>query len=158
MGCLVYFFCSVLHQSDGTTEGNLFKGGQVLNCILILLALNALQYCTRLDSLPEIWCYQRNQDLSDLQAKFLTIILTNRQWQCCHWHTLLSEADTQDDNVMSAMLDLVKVLCHCVAAMGIMGEVDEACHGLYQLERWLGHQLKSDEIKIYALNHSYQAL
>ena len=107
---------------------------------LTSLAFGSIQYCSKLDLLPRIWRYQRNEDIPDLMAGFQTVIPRQVQSLCRHWPTILRQADIQDDVFMSAAVKSVPDLLYWVAAMGVMAELDNACRGLYELERCLVRQ------------------
>ena len=104
---------------------------------LMLLALKSVKHTINLDLLPPEWRCQRNQDVRNLQVVFQRVIPPHMQPLCRHWPAFLRQADPQDEQVRSALVDMIPVLCYWVAAMGIMGVVDEVCSGLYELEEWL---------------------
>lgn len=62
---------------------------------------------------------------------------TQLSFVCRHWIDLLREADSTDDEVISALSRCVRTLGHWVVAMGIIGEVEQACRGLEALHMWL---------------------
>ncbi len=100
---------------------------------LMLLAFKSVRYTTNLDHLPSR-CQSMKNQVPDLQAEFQKVIPSQMQHLCQHWPTFLHQADPKDDQIRSALLDMLPVLCHWVAAMGIMGVVDNVCRGLFELE------------------------
>jgi len=104
---------------------------------LVLSALELLPACTALRTMPEMWRLHLNSGISDLHAEFGKRMSTPLIFVCRHWINLLGEADCADSQVIAALSRSIPTLCHWVAAMGIMGEVEQACRALKELHRWL---------------------
>jgi len=102
-----------------------------------LLVLELLPDCNKLNSMPEMWHLQFNDDIHELQSEFGKLISTQLQFICCHWIALLCAADCADDEVMAALSRCTHALCPWVAAMGVMGKIGQACEGLEVLYLWL---------------------
>jgi len=103
----------------------------------LLSALELLQDCNKLSSMPEIWRLQLNDDIHKLQSEFGERIPIQLQFICCHWIALLCAADCVDDEIMAALSRCIQVLRPWVVAMGIMGKMRQACEGLRDLYLWL---------------------
>ena len=78
-----------------------------------------------------------NDDIHELQYEFGKQISTQLQFICRHWIALLCEADCADDGVMAALSHCTQAHRPWVAAMGIMGEMEQVCRGLKTLYMWL---------------------
>jgi hypothetical protein len=104
---------------------------------LALFALELLLDCNTLGAMPEIWQRQLNRDIPTLQAKFEKQMPKQLRFVCRHWIDLLREVDCPDDDVMAALSRCVPTLRYWVAAMGILGEAEQACRGLWALHMWL---------------------
>jgi len=87
--------------------------------------------------MPEIWHFQLNNNIHELQSEFATLISTELQFMCRHWIALLCAADCVDDEVVAALSLCTQALRPWVAAMGVMGKMEQACEGLKALYLWL---------------------
>jgi len=128
----------LVYESGGMREDQVPHCTPSLRRKLMLLAFKSVRHTINLDALPSKWRRLRNQDIPNLQDEFQRVIPPQMQPLCRHWPAFLHQADPQDGQVKSAVMDMIPALCHWVAAMGIMGVVDDVCSGLYELERWLG--------------------
>jgi len=104
---------------------------------LALLALELLPDCDKLRTLPEMWRRQLNNDIPQLQSEFEKRISIPLRFICRQWISLLCEADCMDDEVMAVLSRCTQVVRPWVAAMGIMGEMEQVCRGLKTLYVWL---------------------
>jgi hypothetical protein len=102
-----------------------------------LFALELLPHCNALDTMPELWRFQLNGDIPNLHSEFEKRMSTQLMFVCRHWVCHLCEADCADDEIVSALLRSLPILRYWIAAMGIMGEVDQVCRMLNDLWRWL---------------------
>jgi hypothetical protein len=102
-----------------------------------LFALELLPHCRTLGTMPELWRFQLTRDIPDLHAEFGKRMSTQLMFVCRHWVHQLCEADCMDDEVVAALLHSIPTLHYWIAAMGIMGEMEQACRMLSELRRWL---------------------
>ncbi|KAF8320189.1 uncharacterized protein EI90DRAFT_2609449 [Cantharellus anzutake] len=108
---------------------------------MVLFALKLLGRCAVLDRLPTLWHFQVDAEIPDFQPEFERLMTTQLKFVCRHWITLLCKSGkSQDDEIMKALSGTVPALLHWIAAMGIMGEIDQACQGMKELQRWLVRQ------------------
>jgi len=103
----------------------------------LLSVLELLQDCNKLGTMPEIWRLQLNDEIHELQSEFGKRIPIQLQIICCHWIALLCAVDCVDDEVLAALSRCMQALRPWVAAMGIMGKIQQACEGLRDLYLWL---------------------
>jgi len=101
------------------------------------LALELLPDCDKLSTMPEMWRQQLNDAIPELQSEFGKRISIPLQFICRQWIPLLCEADCMDDEVMAVLSRCTQVVRPWVAAMGIMGEMEQVCRGLKTLYMWL---------------------
>ncbi|KAF8322846.1 uncharacterized protein EI90DRAFT_3077524, partial [Cantharellus anzutake] len=105
---------------------------------VVLWALGLLGRCAVLDQLPILWRFQADAEIADLQHEFERLMTTQLKFVCHRWIPLLCKLDEpHDDEIMKALSGAVPVLLHWIAAMGIMGEIDQACQSMKELQRWL---------------------
>ena len=71
------------------------------------------------------------------------IIPTPVQIVCREWCDIVCGFPAGDTRVSSGVIEVIPILFHWVAAMGIMGEFDKALEGLYQLGEWAVRALVS---------------
>jgi hypothetical protein len=84
-----------------------------------------------------MWRIQLDREIPDLQAEFKTRVSIQLQFVCRHWITLLLLADCMDSEVMATLTQSTHALRHWIAAMGIMGEIDQVQLNLKDLYLWL---------------------
>jgi len=99
--------------------------------------LERLSDCDKLDTLPEIWRLRLNDDIHELRSEFGKRISIQLQFICRRWIAVLCEANCMDDEIMEALSRRTQALRMWVAAMGIMGEMEQVCQGLNDLYVWL---------------------
>ncbi len=103
----------------------------------VLSALKLLRECMVLDALPTSWHFQMNCNIPGLQSKFSELMSPELKFVCSWWVTILCKADCHGDSIILALSHLKPVLLHWVAAMGIMGKLEQACESLFRLYCWL---------------------
>lgn len=103
---------------------------------LVLLALKLLPNCDALATLPELWRFQLDCEIPNLEFKFGRQISIRLQFVCRHWITLLCKVDCNNE-VIAELSRCIPVLHYWVAVMGILGEIEQAVRGLRALYLWL---------------------
>jgi len=98
--------------------------------------LHELLYLSQLDNLPPSWKYRLNDDIPELADAYRKIIPIPVQTVCREWCDVVCGFPVGDAKVSSGVIQVIPVLFHWVAAMGIMGEVEKVLEGLYQLGKW----------------------
>ena len=79
-----------------------------------------------------------DEDIPGLQEEFNSVVPATVQFACKSWCLLVCRVVGADPRIISALDQLVRRwLPHWIAAMGIMGEVDDACLSLHQVEQWM---------------------
>ncbi|KAF8325406.1 quinon protein alcohol dehydrogenase-like superfamily [Cantharellus anzutake] len=104
-------------------------------CSLLYTSI-ALQDLRALDSLPLIWRYLPNDDIPDLRAEFEKLVPSSLQSICCDWYGTVCQSRRGDKRVLIALREAVPELLYWIAAMGIMGKIDQVLTGLYDLGKW----------------------
>ena len=87
--------------------------------------------------MPETWRYQLNRDIPDLEAELAKWMSKQLAFVCRHWIHVLCEVESPDDEIVSALYRCIPALRHWIAAMGIVGEISQACRALHGLYQWL---------------------
>ncbi len=111
----------LVYKFGGMTEDQVPHCTPFLLRKLMLLALKSVPYTTKLDLLPLGWWPLRNQDVPHLQIEFQKVIPPQEQALCQHWPAFLHQVDPKDDQIRSALLDMVPVLRHWVWSMMPVG-------------------------------------
>ena len=117
--------------------------------------MELLPDCKVLGELPEAakWRFQLNHDIiPELQAEFERQISPQLRFMCVHWIDLLFEAGCTDDEVMKVLSSCIPALRHWVAAMSIMGKMDQVCRSLKALHVWLVRVDAATRTFIHMLN------
>jgi len=97
-----------------------------------------LSLCEPLQPLSERHRFRLKEDIPGLQEEFNSVLPATVQFACKSWCLLVCRVVGADPRIISALDRLVRRwLPHWIAAMGIMGEVDDACQGLHQVEQWM---------------------
>ena len=103
---------------------------------LAISSLKMLRNMFHLDHLPLGWRYKPKQSTPELVAEFNKIISPPVQSLCREWCDIVQHFSCRDPGILASFADIIPVLLHWVAAMGIMGELDCALRGLYDLHDW----------------------
>src|SRR5258708_24929442 len=97
-----------------------------------------LSLCESLQPLSERHRFRLKEDIPGLQEEFNSVLPATVQFACKSWCLLTCRLMCTDSRIIGALHQLVRRwLPHWIAAMEIMGEVDEACQGLHQVEQWM---------------------
>ncbi|KAF8319815.1 WD40-repeat-containing domain protein [Cantharellus anzutake] len=119
---------------------------------LVLLLLKSLRCAENLKSSPLMGSqHLRNRHVFNLQTEFDRVIppQVRSLWQHCH--SILCECGSRVEQARSVMSSSIPALLHWVAAMGIMGELDQACHVLHKFERYLASEERVGVRELYRL-------
>ena len=96
------------------------------------MLLNLLQ----LDHLPFGWRYKPKESTPELVPEFNKIIPPPLQSICREWCDIVLRIPSGNPEILTTFTQITPVLLHWVAAMGVMGELDCALRGLYDLHNW----------------------
>ncbi|KAF8317036.1 uncharacterized protein EI90DRAFT_3170803 [Cantharellus anzutake] len=102
----------------------------------VIVMLHMLSLLQRLDDLPYLWRYQRNRDIAGLDAEFRKAIPVPVQTECCEWYRIIFRCSAGDINALDAFKMVVPLLLHWICAMSIMGKLEEALVGLYEMKNY----------------------
>jgi len=120
---------------------------------LALSVLELLPDCQALNGMPETWRYQLNREIPDLDTELAKWMSKQLVFVCRHWIHVLCEVESPDDEVVSALYRCIPALRHWIAAMGIVGEIGQACRALHGLYQWLGTKSMAADLQrtVYGL-------
>ena len=96
-------------------------------------SLEILLNVRRVDHLSSRWRYESK---SELVTEFNKTISSSVQSLCCGWCDIIRRFPCRDPETLAAFTRIIPWLFHWVAAMGIMGELNRALRGLYDLHNW----------------------
>ena len=109
---------------------------RVLSPIPALASLEMLLNVLQLDQLPLEWRYKPKESTPELVLKFNKTIPPPLQSICREWCDVVLSFPSRDPEILTPFTQIIPVLLHWVAAMGIMGELECALRGLYDLRNW----------------------
>ena len=90
----------------------------------------------QLDHLPLGWRYRPRKSTPELVPEFNKTIPPPLQSICREWCDIVLRFPSRDPGILTTLTQITPVLLHWVAAMGVMGELDCALRGLYDLHKW----------------------
>ena len=105
--------------------------------------LHELLNLSELDNLQPSWKYRLNDDIPELADAYRKIIPTAVQTVCREWCDVVCGFPAGDAEVERGVIEVIPILFHWVAAMGIMGEFEKVPEGLYKLGEWAVRALLS---------------
>ena len=105
--------------------------------------LHELLHLSRLNNLPPSWKYRLNDEIPELADAYREIAPTAVQTVCQEWCGVVCGFPVGDAEVERGVIEVIPILFHWVAAMGIMGEFEKALEGLYKLREWAVRALVS---------------
>src|SRR5258708_1680577 len=115
-----------------------------------------ISLCEPVQPLSERHRFRVKEDIPGLQGEFNSVLPATVQFACKSWCLLICRVVCADSRITSALDQLVRRwLPHWIAAMGIMGEVDDACQGLHQVEQWMV-RIQASLLKILASTNFVQ--
>ena len=96
------------------------------------MLLNVLQ----LNHLPLGWRYKPKESTPELVPEFNKTIPLPLQSICREWCDIVLHSPSRDPDILMTFTQTIPILLRWVAAMSIMGELDCALCGLYDLHKW----------------------
>ena len=90
----------------------------------------------QLDHLPLGWRYKPKESTPELVHEFNKTISSPVQSMCREWCDIVRRFPSGDPEILATLTQVVPILLHWVAAMGIMDELNCALRGLYNLRDW----------------------
>ena len=104
---------------------------------LAISSLKMLVNLFHLDHLPLGWRYKPRESTPELVLEFNKTISSPVQSLCCKWCDIIRRFPCRDPEILATFTQIIPILLHWVAAMGIMGELNRALRGLYELHDWV---------------------
>ena len=101
-----------------------------------IASLKMLSDVLQLDHLPLGWRYKPKESTPELVPEFNKTIPPPLQSTCREWSDIVLRFPSGDPEILTTFTEIIPILLHWVAAMGIMGELDCALRGLYDLHNW----------------------
>ena len=98
--------------------------------------LKVLLNVRQLDHLPLSWRYKPKESTPELVTEFNKTIPSPVQSICREWCDIVLRFPSRDSDILATFTQIIPVLFHWVAAMGIMGELNRALRGIYDLHNW----------------------
>ena len=99
-------------------------------------SLKMLLNVIKLEHLPSGWRYKPKESIPELVPEFIKTISPSVQSLCREWCDIVRCSPCRDPEILDTFTQTIPVLLHWVAVMGIMGELNRALRGLYDLYNW----------------------
>ena len=90
----------------------------------------------QLDNLPLEWRYEPKTNTPELVAEFNKMLSPSVRSLCLEWCDIVRCFPNTDTEILANLTQIIPMLLHWVAAMGIMDELSRALRGLYDLHSW----------------------
>ena len=103
---------------------------------LAISLLEMLLNVFNLDHLPLGWRYKPKESTPELVPEFNKVISSPVQSLCHEWCDIVQRFSCRDPGILAMFTSIIPVLLHWIAAMGMMGELNRALRGLYDLHNW----------------------
>ena len=99
-------------------------------------SLKMLSNVLQLDHFPLDWRYKPKESTPELVPEFNKTIPPPLQSIYREWCDIVLRFPSRDPDILATFTQTIPVLLHWVAAMSIMGDLDCALRGLYNLNKW----------------------